>query len=95
MGMDPWISQQRTVDCVGSPSSWEQRAGSTLSMTHERLPCTETTRRKRTSGIHGLAWKAYVSCWPGFPLQGVHRFKSLRLSDMSNRLFVGVITKIT
>jgi hypothetical protein len=28
----------------------------------------------------------------GFPLQGVHRFESLRLSDMSNCLFVAVIT---
>jgi hypothetical protein len=27
----------------------------------------------------------------GFPLQGVHRFESPRLSDMSNRLFVAVI----
>jgi hypothetical protein len=26
----------------------------------------------------------------GFPLQGVHQFKSLRLSDMSNCLFVAV-----
>jgi hypothetical protein len=33
-----------------------------------------------------------VACWSGFPLQGVHRFKSPRLSDMSNRLFVAVIT---
>jgi hypothetical protein len=33
-----------------------------------------------------------VTCWSGFPLQGVHRFESLRLSDMSNRSFVAVIT---
>jgi hypothetical protein len=32
-----------------------------------------------------------VACWPGFPLQGVHRFESPRLSDMSNRLFVAAI----
>jgi hypothetical protein len=31
-----------------------------------------------------------VSCVSGFPLQGVHRFESLRLSDMSNHLFVAV-----
>jgi hypothetical protein len=24
-----------------------------------------------------------VACWSGFPLQGVHRFESPRLSDMS------------
>jgi hypothetical protein len=28
----------------------------------------------------------------GFPLQGVHQFKSSRLSDMSNRLFAAVNT---
>jgi hypothetical protein len=27
-----------------------------------------------------------VACWSGFPLQGVHRFESSRLSDMSNHL---------
>jgi hypothetical protein len=34
-------------------------------------------------------------CWfsvKGFPLQGVHWFKSPQLSDMSNRLFVAVFT---
>jgi hypothetical protein len=57
----------------------------------ERLPRTGTARRKRMSGIHGLAWKAYVSCWSGFSLQGVHRFESSRLWDMSNCLFVAAI----
>jgi hypothetical protein len=33
-----------------------------------------------------------VACWSGFPLQGVHRFESPRLSNMSNRLFVAVFT---
>jgi hypothetical protein len=33
-----------------------------------------------------------MSCWLGFPLQGVDRFESPRLSDMSNRLFVAIIT---
>jgi hypothetical protein len=33
-----------------------------------------------------------VVCWSGFPLQGVHRFESPRLSDMSNRLFVVVFS---
>jgi hypothetical protein len=53
---DPWISQRRAVDCVGSPSSQEQWTCSTLSMTRERLPRTGTARRKRTLGIRGLAW---------------------------------------
>jgi hypothetical protein len=34
----------------------------------------------------------HVACWSGFPLHGVHRFESSWLSDMSNRLFVVVIT---
>jgi hypothetical protein len=57
----------------------------------ERLSRRGTTRRKRTSGVHGLEWEAYMACWSGFPLQGVHRFESSRLSDMSNRLFVAAI----
>jgi hypothetical protein len=63
----------------------------TLSVTRERLSRTGTARRKRMPSVRGLAWKAYVSCWSGFPLQGVHRFESLRLSDMSNRLFLAAI----
>jgi hypothetical protein len=51
-----------------------------------------TARRKRTPGVRGLVWEAYVSCWSGFPPQGVHRFESLRLSDMSNHLFVAVFS---
>jgi hypothetical protein len=58
----------------------------------ERLSRTGTARRKRTPGVCGLEWEAYVACWSGFPLHGVHRFKSPRLLDMSNRLFVAVFT---
>jgi hypothetical protein len=52
------------------------RVRPTLLVACERLPCTETARRKRTLGVRGLAWEVYVSCWSGFPLQGVHRFES-------------------
>jgi hypothetical protein len=58
----------------------------------ERLSRTGTTRRKRMPDMCGLEWEAYVTCWSGFPLQGVHRFESPRLSNMSNRLFVTVST---
>jgi hypothetical protein len=34
----------------------------------------------------------YVVCWSSFPLQGVHQFEFVRLSDMGNRLFMAVIT---
>jgi hypothetical protein len=42
----------------------------------ERLSCTGTARRKRTSNVHGMEWEAYVACWSGFSLRGVHRFES-------------------
>jgi hypothetical protein len=58
----------------------------------ERLSRTGTVHGKRTPGLRGLEWEAYVACWSGFLLQGVHQFESLRLSDISNQLFVAVIT---
>jgi hypothetical protein len=48
------------------------RVHPTLFVACERLPRMGTTRRKRTPGVRRLAWEAYVSCWLGFPLQGVH-----------------------
>jgi hypothetical protein len=39
----------------------------TLLGQRERLPCTETARRKRASGVRGLAREAYVSCVLDFP----------------------------
>jgi hypothetical protein len=42
----------------------------------ERLSCMRTARRKRTPGMHGLEWEAYVVCYSDFPLQGVHQFES-------------------
>jgi hypothetical protein len=76
---------------VGITFSREQCIRPTLLMTRERLPHMGTAYRKRTLGVRGLAWEAYVLCWSGFLLQGVHRFESPRLSDMSNRLFVAAI----
>jgi hypothetical protein len=56
----------------GDLSLGSSRVRPTLLVACERLPRTGTTRRKRTPGIRGLAWEAYVSCWSGFPLHGVH-----------------------
>jgi hypothetical protein len=42
----------------------------------ERLSRTGTACRKRMSDVRGLKWEAYIACWSGFPLQGVHRFES-------------------
>jgi hypothetical protein len=82
-------------------SGWEVESGAlflrrssirpTLLTTHRRLPRTGAARRKCTPSVRGLAWEAHVSCWLGFPLQGVHQFESPWLSDMSNRLFVDAI----
>jgi hypothetical protein len=77
---------------VGSTFSQEQCFHPTLWTTREGLPCMGTARKKRTLDVRGLAWESYVSCWLGFPLHGVHQFESPRLSDMSNHLFVLVIT---
>jgi hypothetical protein len=62
-----------------------------LLTTHEWLSRMGTARRKHKPSVRGLAWEAYVSCWSRYPLQGVHWFESLWLSDMSNRLFVAAI----
>jgi hypothetical protein len=55
----------------------------------EKLSRMRTARRKRTPSMRRLEREAYVACCSVFPLQGVHRFESPRLSDMSNRLFFG------
>jgi hypothetical protein len=68
---------------------WSSRVRPTLWMACKMLPRTWTACRKLTLGVHELVWEAYMWCVSGFPLQGVHRFKSPRLSDMSNRLSRG------
>jgi hypothetical protein len=57
----------------------------------ERLSRMGIAHKKRTPDVHGLEWEAYMACCLGFPLQGVHRFESPRLLDMSNRLFVSIM----
>jgi hypothetical protein len=93
LGIDPWIDQPA---CYGlcRERFFLRSSGlcPNLSAPHERLPRTGTARRKHMQGVRGLACEAYVSCWSDFPLQGVHRFESPRLSDMSNCLFVAVIS---
>jgi hypothetical protein len=59
--------------------------------TSERLSYADHVRcmvRDHTQIKHG----GHMACWSSFPLQGVYRFKSPRLSNMSNCLFVAVIT---
>jgi hypothetical protein len=47
----------------------------TLLMAYKMLSRTGTAHRNHMSGVRGLAWEAYVSCWSGFLLQGVHQFE--------------------
>jgi hypothetical protein len=47
---------------VRSTFSWEQCIRLTLLGHRERLLRMGTAREKRTSGAHGLAQEAYVSC---------------------------------
>jgi hypothetical protein len=63
-----WADQLRGG--VGSTFSREQWICPTLLDQCERLSRMGTTRRKRTPGIRGLAWEAYMSCWSGFPPVG-------------------------
>jgi hypothetical protein len=67
---------RRAVDCVESHFSREQWDLSKSVGTSRKVATYGDRRRKRTLDIRGLAWEAYVSCWSGFPLYGVHRFES-------------------
>jgi hypothetical protein len=92
LGTDPRIGQPACCRLCREPF-FLRSSGicPNLSASHERLPRMRTAHRKRTPGVCGLTWEVYVSYWSSFPLQGVHRFESLQLSDMSNRLVVAVI----
>jgi hypothetical protein len=92
-----WVRTRRsvgrgTVDYVRSPSSRVQWICSNLLTTVCKVAiCGPREIRMvidHTWTEHGKC----VACWSGFPLQRVHQFKSPWLSDMSNRLFVAVIT---
>jgi hypothetical protein len=90
-----WIHgsvSRRAVDCVGSPFSREQWLSPLLLMMAEKVAiCGSCEMRMFLDHMRTEHGKRVV-CWSGFPLQGVHRFESPRLSDMNNRLFVTVIT---
>jgi hypothetical protein len=83
---------RHVVDCVGSPSSRVQWICSNLLMTGRRVAICGPREIRIVLGHTRTECGKRVPCWSGFPLQGVHRFESLRLSDMSNRLLVAVIT---
>jgi hypothetical protein len=70
LGMDPWISRPAWGGCVGSPFSREQ---------------SDQSKSVGASWKVAICWprEIRVAYWSGFPLQGVRRFVSPRLSDMS------------
>jgi hypothetical protein len=69
-----WLVRERSWVWIVSGALFlgSSRICPNLSTPRERLSRTGTTQRKRTLGVRGLVWEAYVSCWLGFPLQGVH-----------------------
>jgi hypothetical protein len=79
-------ASRHVVDWVGSPSSRGKWICSNLLMTTWKVvirrPCEIHIVEGHTRTKRGKC----VACWSGFPLQGVHRFESPRLSDMSNSL---------
>jgi hypothetical protein len=82
---------RRDVDCVRSPFSQEQWDLSKSISVSRVVICGP--REIRMVLDHTWTERGNrVACWSGFFLQGVHRFESPRLSNMSNRLFVVVIT---
>jgi hypothetical protein len=79
---------RRAVDCVESPFSREQWDLSKY-VGASRKVATYGDRPREAYAMH--TWTGVGSVrvvLVGFPLQYVHRFKSPRLLDMSNRLFV-------
>jgi hypothetical protein len=68
LGGDPWIDQSACWGCsresifLGSGGIRPPLLGQC-----ETLPCTGMARRKRISGVRGIAQEAYVLCVSGFP----------------------------
>jgi hypothetical protein len=75
------------------PDDWEETWGSVSTSwepvkgCHVRGLPTESIHRTCVDWNEKRTWRVIQV----FPLQGVHRFESSWLSDMSNRLFVAVI----
>jgi hypothetical protein len=90
-----WLAQERNwvwtrelvyrhvVDCVESPFSCEHRLYPSLLMTLWKVAICEP---REICMVEGHTWtknEKCVACWSDFPLQGVHRFESPWLLDMS------------
>jgi hypothetical protein len=83
---------RRVVDYVGSPFSRKQwDLPKSVGNSQKVAICGPREIRMVLDHTQTERGK-HAACWSGFPLQGVHRFESPRLLDMSNHLFVVVIT---
>jgi hypothetical protein len=87
LGMDPWIGQP-----LGCGLCREQWLCPSLLMIMQNVAICGPREIRMVLDHTWIERGKHVTCWSGFPLQGVHRFESPRLSDMSNCLFVSVIT---
>jgi hypothetical protein len=74
---------RRAIDCVGCPSSQGQWICSNLLTTTRKVAIRGPHEIYMVEGHTRIERGKRVACWLGFPLQGVHRFESSRLSDMS------------
>jgi hypothetical protein len=83
---------RRAMDYVRSPFCREQWLCPPLLTTSRKVAKCGPREIRIVEGHTQIEHGKHVVCWSGFPLQGVHRFESPRLSDMSNRLFVAVFT---
>jgi hypothetical protein len=69
---------------VGLVYIWSQRHLSSVGICFNFMRTSE-----RLSYTDHMRCGGRIACWSCFSLQGVHQFKSSRLSDMSNRLSYG------
>jgi hypothetical protein len=90
LGTDPWIDQ---LSCCGLGRELFFSGAVALlnSIDDYTKGCyMQTTKICMVEDHMRIGHEKSMACWSGFPLQSVHRFKSPRLSDMSNHLFVTV-----
>jgi hypothetical protein len=77
------LVSHRAVDYVKSPFSREQWLCPSLLMTSWKVVIRGPCEIRIVDGHTRTKHEKHMACWSGFPLQGVHRFESPWLSDMS------------
>jgi hypothetical protein len=77
------LDDHRAVDCVRSPSSRGQWICTNLLMAPWKVAMHWPREIRMVKDHTWTERERRVVCWSGFPLQGVHRFELLWISDMS------------